>query len=206
MIRAIREGRKTQTRRIMRYQPPNIDYSLSRLVDTTSRDSRRHGGKLHWIKVDGYRVIDSDNNYFNFPYGPVGGRLWVKECHRFVDSDYRIGVNVLYEADGISLWKKANPHIAEYRPAKKRPSIFMHRWASRILLEIIEVKVQRLQEITEADAQAEGVEALDGTYVSDFAPHGYRKSFSISWDAINSKRAPWKSNPMVWVISFKVIN
>jgi hypothetical protein len=90
----------------------------------------------------------------------------------------------------------------------------MPRWASRITLEVTEVRVQRLQEISEKDAKAEGVPR--DTEPCDHIRHAcadigcmgptYRSSFCELWGQINGERAPWASNPWVWAITFKVIN
>lgn len=77
-----------------------------------------------------------------------------------------------------------------------RASIHMPRWASRLTLEVTEVRVQRLREISEEDVLAEGVTAADDPDVT-------REAFRFLWDAINGKRAPWESNPWVWAISFR---
>lgn len=84
-----------------------------------------------------------------------------------------------------------------------RPSISMPRWASRILLEVTGIRVQRLQDITEEDARAEGVEPVS----TDDAPSGavYRAAFGLLWDSINGQRASWASNPWVFAISFEVL-
>lgn len=106
---------------------------------------------------------------------------------------------------------------AAYGGAKSehwRPSIYMPRWASRITLEVTEVRVERLQDISEEDAQAEGVERCDGFPLSLGYPAGEDdgkcvlypsavRAFSVLWDSLNHERAPWRSNPWVWVIRFK---
>lgn len=82
-----------------------------------------------------------------------------------------------------------------------RPSIHMPRWASRISLEVTEIRVERLQEITERDALAEGIDP--GTSICDFAATPARDDFARLWDSINGERAPWSSNPWVWCVSFR---
>ena len=96
------------------------------------------------------------------------------------------------------------------------PSIHMPRWASRITLEITEVRVERLNDISEADAKSEGVQPYifghgpvsDSAYNAEGGYHngrGYRDGFEILWDSINGKKHPWDSNPWVWVIAFKTV-
>ena len=87
--------------------------------------------------------------------------------------------------------------------SKWRPSIFMPRWASRILLEITEVRAERLQEITEEDAVAEGVKSY---YTLPSGETTARYHFSVLWDSLNAKCGyGWDKNPWVWVISFKLM-
>lgn len=151
MVKAIIEGRKTQTRRVCG-EPKWIG-------------GLKHGSLSIWP----------------CPYGQPGDRLWVKES-------YLPGGNISYRAD--------SPGDGTVKMSWKSGR-FMPRWASRITLEITEVRVQRLQEITNRDAVAEGVEydlsKPDGAPLS---------RFNKLWDSINGKKHPWKSNPWVWVISF----
>ena len=151
MIRAILENRKCQTRRVVRLRAGEIahegdDGSLHAVANTTGGDSIE-------------RVI-------RCPYGVPGDRLWVRETFRVESVGTHVPVKIPYEDVGIVYaadGEKRNIH-REYPSALSRtchnnkPSIFMPRWASRITLEITGVRVERLQEITEADAIAEGVE------------------------------------------------
>jgi hypothetical protein len=111
---------------------------------------------------------------------------------------------------------RRSPGFTTYRteePPKWRPSIFMPRWASRITLEITDVRVQRVQDISEADAWAEGVDELDGMLddaairraakVAGCSHEDARATYGAAWDEINGKRASWESNPYVWVLTFK---
>jgi len=135
------------------------------------------------------------------PYGQVGDRLWCKETwfpnhldwrerHNISDVDYKAdydGRGSFYE-DGDPSW---------------RPSIFMPRWASRIDLEITDIRVERLQEIISGDCLAEGILAScdDGIGVQGME---LDYKFSKLWDSLNAKRGySWESNPFVWVIEFK---
>jgi uncharacterized protein YqfB (UPF0267 family) len=124
------------------------------------------------------------------PYGIPGDRLWVRET--WADPcGKRLPV---YRAD----------EATAYLNVKWRPSIFMPRWASRITLEVTGVRVERLQDITEEDAQAEGVEARR-SMKDGVAPvvYSYQDPFRIIWDSINGKKYPWSDNPWVWVIEFR---
>lgn len=127
------------------------------------------------------------------PYGRPGERLWVRETwdERTVQGERIVFYRADCGADGDGL--------------KWRPSIFMPREYSRINLAIISVRIQRVQDISEADIKAEGVERV--------RYRGYTKQtiddpedFSDLWDSINAKRGyPWKNNPLVWVIGFRRI-
>lgn len=126
------------------------------------------------------------------PYGVAGDRLWVRETFALESKSYA-GDKVRYRADG-------KPTSGAWRP-----SIHMPRWASRITLEITGVRVERLQEISEADAKAEGViptgrrathKWCNGEDVS------HRRQFADLWDSLHGKGA-WEQNPWVWVVEFR---
>lgn len=177
MVRAILEGRKTQTRRIAKevatLQPGHkwreclcmeIDPSDTPCVTCACRfDARWEAGDRLWVRE-------------TFALHPEDGST-IYRCDR--GGDYQGA------AQGYFKWK---------------PSIFMPRAASRITLEITRVRVERLQEISEEDAREEGVPGY-----SDGSPMDYRWGFQMLWDSINGKTHPWESNPYVWCISFKRI-
>ena len=144
MVKAILEGRKTQTRRVVKPNP-----SIAPLAEC--------------------------------PYGEIEDRLWARETY-FVAGTGKI----FYRADGEKLtgsWAW-------------RPSIFMHRWASRIDLRITNIRFEQLQAISDSDARAEGVSC----------DLNCRRPFMELWDSINAKRGyGWDKNPYVWVIEFERI-
>ncbi len=211
MVRAILDGRKTQTRRLLNVPPPP---GTTQLLTGIEREHDR------WWPTDGR---DYTGDAIRCPYGAPGDRLWVRETFAAA------GQLVAYDADG---WRGAVcddgaggrlriPHgfvstthddairrgNAEKLGARFglqrfggrwRPSIHMPRWASRLTLEITGVRVQRLQDITEEDAIAEGVRLAP----DQFAPSAV-SAFAFLWDEINADRAPWASNPWVWAISFR---
>ena len=196
MVRAILEGRKSQTRRIVKVQPPTEGYTLSTLIDTTG--PRRNIGKHHWLKNDGFKVIDGSQPYFSVPYA-IGDRLWVKETYCYHDDLARC----LYKADGIN-------------SLKWNQSIHMPRWASRITLEITGVRVERLQDISEDDAVAEGIEIVGAKYnlnpyknymigrtgEMDMHCSCASRSYQTLFDSIHGPGS-WEKNPWVWVVEFK---
>ena len=207
MVRAILEGRKSQTRRVVKPQP----------------------GDAQWIEEcagGGWMV---DRKQINFPYAP-GMRLWVRESfsgpHR-VDhlppSLWPVNPPLWYWADG-------NPSSGDW--TRPRPSIHMPRWASRILLEVTELRVERLQDISEADAIAEGCQRSEddttdnlpecpncngtGLYTAFSGDGGAlpdtdcnlcdtpEKRYRLLWEQINGPGS-WDANPWVWVVEFRRI-
>lgn len=193
MVRAILEGRKTQTRRVI-------------------KGCVERGGE--------YTHERHEQGWFpRCPYGVPGDRLWVRETWRLIawDGDVKT-VGIDYPADGDSgctNYVNRDDHLAIARrllSRKKRPSIHMPRWVSRITLEVAGVRVERVQEIAEADAIAEGIDVENVWGIGNAAPDpdgGYTDpvtAFHKLWDSINAKRGySWESNPFVWVVEFKVV-
>lgn len=199
MVRAILDGRKTVTRRIVK-----------------ARD-------LEWMDVhQGLREPDKAERC---PYGQPGDRLWVRETWQFYDWTDDGQPCVRFAADNASKWPLRIPEeqadrLTEIwaglsapenysidnhaRDRRWRPSIHMPRWASRITLEVTSVRVERLQDISEADALAEGV-TDDGSLVTDLAGNdrgGAFAAFAALWEVINGADS-WDDNPWVWVVEFR---
>ncbi len=196
MVRAIRENRKTQTRRILKHQPIKGDVKPSLDEGVWSAQTERS-------------VVTE----FSCPKGLTGDRLWVKETFQPLwaadepgDWTTGRGYKIGYVAtDGIQDWVDHSEGEGELTQ-KCKPSIFMPRWASRITLEITAVRVERLQDISEADALAEGV---DADAVASFArvagvtrPAGF--AYRDLWESINGPGS-WAKNPWVWVIEFREV-
>lgn len=195
MVRAILEGRKTQTRRIVKH---------------AGDDSR-----IYWnpVVVGGYGGWLNDHGRPRpCPYGKPGDRLWVRETwaevEGYKDHTGRDPGSIWYRADGqcrfVGSDEPYEPGIAEaeLRVDRWRPSIHMPRHASRILLEITDVKVERLNDISAEDAVAEGVEA----FAKDHNLTGYwTTAFARLWNSIHGDGA-WNVNPFVWAIAFRRIN
>lgn len=182
MVRAVLAGTKTQTRRIMRPQPEVGPGGLVGLHDKALEFWALESGESSWF-VQG-----------RSPFGAPGDRLWVRESFRMSAS----GGEVHYPAS-----------LSDYDRAEKgpwKPSIHMPRAASRIDLEVTGIRVERLQDITEEDAQAEGAVAFPLDPEGDCWTDGKRRTaFEHLWGEINGWDS-WASNPWVWVVSFKRIN
>ncbi|HGK4753998.1 TPA: morphogenetic protein [Enterobacter cloacae] len=173
MVRAILDGRKTQTRR-----PANP--STANLLDLQEQYPHKK-----------YNI--------SCPFGAVGDRIWVRETW----ARYNI------DQDSHDMAYRATPPADWPEEGRWRPSIHMPRWASRLMLEITGVRVERLNSISQEDAQAEGME-LTGwrpTYSDPdsggevWTPYD---NFAQLWESIYGEES-WKANPWVWVIEFKVV-
>ena len=174
MVRAILEGRKSQTRRVVKPQPAS------------------HQGRIEWSYHNpGWWIVQGDvsNTWSRVRchYGVPGDRLWVRETFNPDWTD-----RVIYKADGGSAVEAGWP-----REPRWKPSIFMPRRACRLVLEVTGVRVERLQEISSTDAEAEGVQC------QPMSAKGFVDYYRDLWDRLNAKRAPWASNPWVWVVEFR---
>lgn len=223
MVRAILDGRKIQTRRVIRRQPPRwvkiVEAAVGRFVTMLGRHPSGKCGheKCACIPVPGNSMWTE-----KCPYGQPGNRLWVRESIRgniVEPGTWRI----TYVADGASVDLSRNlpgyglsPLLGITKSRPVVPSIHMPRWASRITLEVVSVRVERVQEISRDDAIAEGIESSwDGSahWYKDYSKGAISQfkqrpvwSFRSLWDSINAKRGlGWDVNPYVWVIEFKVI-
>jgi hypothetical protein len=213
MVQALLAGRKTQTRRIIKAAGRQAEWLTPELLHSVPKLTvmREHEG-------DGYGPLGAQMDhpkggplgFVRCPYGQPGDRLIVREAWRtearyddLKPSDVPGDARIWYEADGDTRWS----------PGKLRPSLFMPRWASRITLEITDVRVERVNEISEDDALAEGIEELEqGPPMERFwAPDGDDghhcavHAYAELWDSINGKKHPWASNPWVWVVGFKKV-
>lgn len=193
MIRALLAGQKSQTRRIVK---PTM--TTPRVPPLTMEPWIINGD---WQEDDnglpcwaGYHPdYPGDAKWFTCPYGGAGDRLWVKETLKRYGSRW-----IAYDNDTTP-----TTEAREWTWKQDRLSArFMPRWASRIILEITDVRVERVQEISEDDAQAEGVETKEPHHVTSA-----RYRFGQLWNEINGKKAgcSWEKSPWVWAISFRRI-
>lgn len=211
MVRALLDNLKSQTRRIVSKRNSRGAYVWERLVfddrvfvDPGPSPAGNPGPYLH-VPMRPHPADKQDNPelwtvHRVYPRYQVGDRIWVRETWaEWYDEDASEQRGYIYRATC------ATP--ATYKP-KWRPSIFMPRRASRILLEITEVRAQRVQEISDADAIAEGAcppgtHLVYGETVWNCTPNpaGW---FKTLWDSINQKRGfGWVANPYTWALAFK---
>lgn len=208
MVRAILDGRKTQTRRVVKPQP---SWELLQEYATirATRGSTRTNAQM---------LADC----MPCPFGVPGDRLWVRET--FAEGFTYGGGNkvVWYRADQQARFAERIEAVCDYASVPEnvrwRPSIYMPRWASRITLEIKDVRVQRLQEISEADAIAEGIDPqrcqhcgytwgdcrqhMDHRLCVGREPESAAAAYKTLWSQIHGPGS-WHANPWVWAITFR---
>ncbi|BEC51528.1 hypothetical protein ACV16N_05930 [Escherichia coli] len=226
MVRAILDGLKTQTRREVKL---NLD--IARLATTydwaTSLAANHYQGlaeeqiqqKAESLRGVIHPVILGNGQMVSIicPHGKPGDRIWVREAFR-VHSRATDVATLVYKASERNSWTEQTHRVPvavcnkPATPEKWTPSLHMPRWASRILLEITDVRVERLNAISEEDATAEGVPPAGsllpdypGTFLTpkgDFATA--KVAFQRLWESIYGEES-WKANSWVWVISFERI-
>lgn len=214
MVRAILDGRKTQTRRVIKPRPDEGWHPEVGIYNPTRVD--RNGEEYPGAEVYG---ASDENEGQICPFGQPGHRLWVREsCWAYsglepFPSGFVIPPNPhmqhFYGYDDHPELQLMKDKAIVFRV----PSIHMPRWASRITLEVTKVRVERVQEIDEADSMAEGIKKLtgqfEGCYVFADNPGAMsgttaKECYQRLWDAINAKRGfGWDANPWVWVIEFR---
>lgn len=213
MVRALLNGTKTQTRRALRQQP---------ILSTDTWEFCESGG---WIGTGPSPATGGTRQtlcWTKCPYGQPGDRLWVRET--WADLEHLSGGNykrqAIYRADDIELYGDEDEPVNVAAPDMRwRPSIHMPRWASRIQLEITDVRVERLQDISEADAIAEGIDRVENDFGNGpaYCDYGLARlddtaewfrspvnSYRTLWESINGAGS-WDANPWVWVVEFKKV-
>jgi len=229
MVRANLEERKTQTRRILKPQPPEWATFCQQPTMLNVLHEWVPSGLWAWSeneqvpprKLRRWPLDAEGQHYWLRPRYSVGDRLWVREAHYLTDDgDHELAV---YAADaddvrlhlaGVEQLRACHPNIDWSKHARLRPSIHMPRWASRLTLIVTGVKIERLQDISEEDAIAEGIDRVADNYGNGPAycdyllgkPHDtaewYRSpidSYRSLWDHINGPCA-WDKNP--WVVAY----
>ena len=189
MVQAILEERKTQTRRVCKWNVINPIWTGKR-----------------WAEAGNDNTVHFE---IKCPHGKPGDLLWVRETTIIAPKNWvKKRFNNITDSDGDGrviqyLATHPNTDAARNYGLKKTPSIHMPKWAARIWLEITGVRVERVQEISHADAVAEGYEECE--------PNNYgtgsraRDWFACLWDSINGKKngCSWAENPWVWIVEFK---
>lgn len=201
MVQAILAGRKTQTRRVVKPQP----------IDNTEVDGNFfEGNHKGYVKVDGHPNWKEQFAYEFCPYGKAGDILWVRET---------VSARVIW---GRFAYKASVTDKDDLENTRWRPSIHMPKAAARIWLKVKSIRVERLQDISEEDAKAEGLEVVgthqDGTPLyKRYKDHDYgdglimtapfsapQASFCNLWKSINGPDS-WTENPWVWVVEYEVL-
>jgi hypothetical protein len=236
MVRAEREGRKDQTRRLdglkkVNESPDDWEVFDIFVTETASRAKNAHDVTVASLKNKKTNIA----SLFECPFGVVGDVLWVRETWAIKDCGHRVSLKPEAWPDGFPIDRvqyiatdkapsteealedrrgSANIHTDIPYWWNKRPSIHMPRWACRTVLEITDIRVERVQGINAEDAMAEGILYHDGLGVGHSGyrhsiDHGYvyetaQRAFHILWDSVYKKRGlGWDKNPWVWVITFK---
>ena len=214
MVKAILDGSKTQSRRVLKPQPdlgldPFESYSHIEVGHYHPTEIDKNGEEYPGDEIFGAYTDDGEWGW-RCPFGEVGDRLWVRETHYCYGKWWKNGIT----QTGLQRWRfhpigqqvayLDNPPTvilkgkSESEGWYKRPSIFMPRWASRILLEITDIRVERLGKITLADIYKEGIDKNPFTHWTS-----HQRKFEELWNSPKTKRGySWEVNPWVWVISF----
>lgn len=209
MVRKILAGKKTVARRVIKPQPSkhhweyDKTYRLTQSKITQESNGRAFVRFYHRIRSNPQSDIAAD---CVCPYGYPGDCLWVRETHS-------IRLEPCEHAPNGAVWYRASDTGKQWDGELRwRPSIHMPRWASRILLKVTDIRVERLQDISEKEAAEEGASAKsyswpEGSAVDQAADLGgpFLNGFRELWESINGKRqgCSWVDNPWVWVVEFK---
>ncbi len=212
MVKAILQDKKTMTRRVINPQPTQDEYSFQykNHVYPCTEEQFRGGvreqspfgkiGDMLWVR-ESWKIRGWNEDGFRIQYRD-GERIWYAEpCEDEKAENYSIQCNNECISAGLKPGDDNCFMIKGEPPTKWKPSIFMPRWASRILLEIKNIRVERLQEINEEDAKKEGMQTE-----LDHSPTSAWLRFIEIWNRLNEKRGfGWSKNPWVWVIEFEKI-
>lgn len=196
-VRQILAGKKTQSRRVVKPQPPKQFSEGDCALLVNSINSRWAFSRIYVMGIIAEVYPADPLPGISCPYGDVGSLLWVKETWSPLERSGDAVDGIKFQSDGVFVeientadaatkWVVAanNDHSGKWRSP-----LFMPRWASRLTLEITSVQVERLSGISEADAIAEGCTGV--------------QQFKDRWQIINGKKHPWASNPWVWKLTFR---
>ena len=199
MVRALIEGKKTQTRRATKF--PDSTTAVRWVRDHEMEPAGRYTG---WaLECDAPFLLPR-----TCPYGVPGDKLWVRETAMMRSvGPARNEISIVFRAEHGEMGGRILDHMVQpgeknpFRGSSWTPGIHMPRWASRISLLVTGIRVERLQEISEEDSKAEGVLPM---YPPGNGPARCRYAYRELWDSLNEKRGyGWATNPWVWVVEFK---
>jgi hypothetical protein len=213
MALAIRENRKTQTRRPVKPQPPNSKWEISQLMCTTDRDIKKHEGKYHWTLVsdDRLSILNDQDIFFSSPFGSPGDIIVVRESVK-VTGWLPTSREIELTYDDGQTWTGLLPHRINWEP------VYGHRFpngafkeACRLKLKVKRVWVERVQEISKEDAIAEGIppfEVIQGKVITWACKDGLASfnpvcSLEDLWNSIYP--GSWDRNDWVWASEFEVV-
>ena len=218
-VRAILDGRKTQTRRVVKPQPLEGSRWVGWLLDSTGMEDDKRIGSACW------RCDSIGGDLYVKPRYKVGEIVYVKEVFAYWKDESQC---IAYQADNNHFdftnrigWEDEINIEDISKKGKWESPYFMPEWASRIHLEITGIKAQRVQDITEEEAMAEGIEkpieercmlVYRDYSIKEEDNEGYnwfstaKDSYSSLWDSINAKKGfPWEASPWVFAYTFKVV-
>ena len=204
MVKAILDGRKTRHSFPIKPQPPEGVTWVGWMLDSTARENTKHIGSACWTEGSLYSYAKP-----RYKFGEI---VYVKEVFAYWKDESQC---IAYQADNNHFdftnrigWEDEINIEDISKKGKWESPYFMPEWASRIHLEITDIKAHRVQDITEEEAMAEGIRPMytilpgECTGLTNDAVDEY----ADLWDSLNAKRGyPWESNPWVWVVSFKVV-
>jgi len=229
MVKAILEGRKTQTRRAIKPQPSEFKegpLAHERKHPSSYIDAYNGGPYWAWWTSD-----NRPGPQWKCPHGKVGDRLWVRETFA-IESNWNLECDPDYPPpfnDGRpvkrntcpeygSYWEQCHYRATDSKPdlsyddlegpsCRWKPSIHMPRWASRLTLEITDIRVEHLQCISQNDCCSEGVVCSNESHQEKrIGCGGIKGEFAKLWNQFNEKqRFRWEKNPWVWCLTFKVL-
>jgi hypothetical protein len=197
MVRALLDGSKTQTRRVLKQATgPSLSVGI---------EDEPGVAELSWLSGDGPgHDVHETVKKVSCPYGVPGDRLYVREAWRSTGDGGRCDDMPPRDLQPHAVWFEADGMAPAAECAgKARRAFHMPKWASRVTLEITSVRVERLQDISEADAIAEGCAGGHGA-ISDYGYHATPcEHYHWLWDSING--GSWAANPWVWIVAFRRI-
>jgi hypothetical protein len=220
LVRALLDGRKTQTRRLVTRATSLVDgqggsfppwHELDFTEVTVDPGPSPAGNPGPYLKVARYAEGDRFVHRV-YPRWQPTDHLWVRETHAFIwkgecEPESVRDCRVEYRADTPDQrypgdWPDDRASRQDPSCPKWRPSLHMPRWASRLTLAVTAVRVEQLTAISEADARAEGV-TPDAACLADRCAQPHRDRFLHLWDELYGKVAPWRSSPWVWVFELQ---